>query len=154
MFIKTLLAAGLALGLSALVATPSLSADNSTGIEITDAYFRAPGKMAKAGAAFMRIVNRSGQADRLIGARSDMAKMVQTHTHVAADDGVVKMRHVPEGFEIPAGGERLLARGGDHLMFMGLTRPVIDGQKVTVTLLFERAGEVTVEMPIDLKHVP
>ncbi len=154
MFIKTLAAAGFTLGRMALVAAPSLSADSSTGIEITDAYFRASGKMAKAGAAFMRIVNRSGQADRLVGARSDLAKMVQTHTHVTGDDGVMKMRHVPEGFEIPAGGERVLARGGDHLMFMGLTRPVIDGQTVTVTLLFERAGEITIDMPIDLKRAP
>jgi hypothetical protein len=61
----------------------------------------------------------------------------------------MQMMHVPEGFAIPAGGEHALARGGDHVMLMGLTREVADGDVINLTLVFEKAGEIVVEAPVD-----
>ena len=46
----------------------------------------------------------------------------------------------------------MLKRGGDHVMFMGLTGPMNDGESVTVTLQFEKAGEITMDIPVDLKR--
>lgn len=136
------------LALSALVlATPALA-----DIEISDAYARSSGPAAMAGAAFFTITNTGDSDDRLIGARSDVAKRTELHTHIAGDDGVMKMREVEGGFAVPAGGSHMLQRGGDHVMFMGLTGPFEQGATFPVTLVFETAGEIVVDIPVDLER--
>jgi len=122
------------------------------GIMISDAYARTSGAMAKSGAAFMVIENHAASDDRLISASSDVAQKVELHTHKAGADGVMQMVEVPEGFAVPAHGSHALARGGDHVMFLGLTRPLAQGDVVAVTLTFEKAGVVEVEIPVDLQR--
>lgn len=124
------------------------------GIVVEDAYARASTPTAKSGAAFMVLMNTSDQDDRLVAAKSDVAARVELHTHREIADGVMKMMEVEEGFAIPAGGTHMLARGGDHVMFMGLNEPFADGDTVAVTLVFEHAGEVAVEIPVDLNRKP
>lgn len=124
------------------------------GIVVEDAYARASTPTAKSGAAFMVLMNTSDQDDRLVAAKSDVAARVELHTHREIADGVMKMMEVEEGFAIPAGGSHMLARGGDHVMFMGLNEPFADGDTVAVTLVFEHAGEVAVEIPVDLNRKP
>ncbi|TNJ48550.1 copper chaperone PCu(A)C [Phaeobacter sp. B1627] len=119
---------------------------------VADAYARASNKMA--GAAFMEIINHTGVDDRLIDVRSDVAKRVQLHTHKEDANGVMKMMHVEAGFAIAAGETHLLQRGGDHVMFMGLTRELKDGDMVNVTLVFDKAGEVAVQIPVDMERQP
>ncbi len=143
--IKTLLAAAAAI---AAMALPALAQD----ITINDAYARSMGGMGASGAIFFDIKNASAEGDRLVSAASDAAKMVELHTHKEDANGVMQMLAVPEGFEVPAGGDHLLARGGDHVMLMGLTRELADGDMVTLTLTFEKAGEVTVDVPVDNKR--
>ncbi len=147
MRIATLLAGALALGLAPLSATAG-------GITIEDAYMRSSGVMARTAAAFMRIVNGGSEDDRLVAAESDIAARIETHTHVAGDGGVMMMRKVEGGFPVPAGGMRLLQRGGDHLMFMGLTRKLAHGDMVRVRLIFEKAGAIELEIPVDLERMP
>lgn len=149
MSFKHTLAAGLA---AATFALPAFA--GNTKIMIEDAYARSAGKSAHAGAAFMTIVNMGDEDDRLIAASSDIAKLVELHTHIESDAGVMRMVEVEEGFVIPAGGSHALARGGDHVMFMGLTRSMNQGDTVTVTLTFEKAGEMVVEIPVDLERKP
>jgi copper(I)-binding protein len=120
-------------------------------ITIQDAYARVASPTAKAGAAFM-VIENSGDADRLIGAASDVAKKVELHTHKEMGEGVMRMMHVEDGFPIPAAGHHALARGGDHVMFMGLNHALAHGDVVTVTLTFEQAGDITVEIPVDLER--
>lgn len=120
------------------------------GIEINDAYARVSTAMSKSGAAFMVIANSSGADDRLVSAASDVADRVELHTHKAGADGVMQMVEVPEGFAVPAGGQHVLQRGGDHVMFMGLHRSLAQGDVVTVTLTFEKAGDVVLDIPVDL----
>lgn len=143
--LKTLLIAGA----TALVTLPAFADGH---IMVQDAYARAAGMSAKAGAAFMQIMNHGAEDDQLIDARSDISKRVELHTHKIDDQGVAKMLHVPEGFTIPAGGMHELKRGADHVMFMGLNGALEQGDTVTVTLVFEKAGEVVVEIPVDLKR--
>ena len=145
MFPKAMLAATLA----ALLAGPALAE-----ITIEDAYARSASPVAKSGAAFMTLVNTGETDDRLIAASSEAAKRVELHTHVENAEGVMMMMEVEEGFAIPAGGSHTLARGGDHVMFMGLTGPWAQDDIVTVTLTFESAGEMTVEIPVDLTRQP
>jgi copper(I)-binding protein len=131
-----------------LLAAPALA----EGIVIEDAYARASSPNAKAGAAFMQIMNQSDSDDRLVAAASDISARVELHTHKDMGDGVLRMMEVEEGFAIPAGGMHALARGGDHVMFMGLNQSLSHGDTVSVTLTFEQAGDVVVEIPVDLER--
>ena len=136
-------------GLLAAAALAFSSLPAVAEIEIHHAYARASGAMANAGAAFMGIMNTGDADDRLIGASTDAAKKAELHTHKDNGDGVMQMMHVPEGFVIPAGGGHHLARGGDHVMMMGLTRAFVQGETIMLTLVFEHAGEITIEVVID-----
>ena len=122
------------------------------GIMINDAYARSSGKMAKAGAAFMIIHNQTDTDDRLMSASSDVAKMVQLHTHLKSNDGVMKMQHVLDGFLVPANGMHKLSRGKDHVMFMGLTSPWEHGKIIPLTLVFKNAGEIDIRLKVDLER--
>lgn len=145
MSLKTTLLAAAA---AAFVAMPALA----EGIMVKDPYARAATPMAKTGAAFMMIMNHSGQDDRLIDAKAAVAKKVELHTHKEISDGVMQMMHVPEGFEIAAGDMLMLERGGHHVMMMGLTESFEQGKVIEVTLTFEKAGDVVVEVPVDLNR--
>lgn len=122
-------------------------------IVVMDPYARASTPTSKSGAIFFELMNH-GEADRLIAASSDVASRTELHTHQEDANGVMKMIHVEEGFELPAGDSVMLARGGKHVMLMGLTQPLEDGATVSLTLVFEKAGEVKVEIPVDLKRKP
>ncbi len=123
-------------------------------IMVNDAYARSSTKMSSSGAAFMMLMNKGTEDDRLIDARSDVAKKVELHTHIENADGVMQMIHVEEGFAIPAGEGHVLQRGGDHVMFMGLTEALEQGDMISLTLTFEKAGDVTIEVPVDLTRKP
>lgn len=129
-----------------LASVPALAND---GLTIRDAHARAASAAARSGAAFMVIENHQDIDDRLIEVRSDVAERVELHTHLQDAQGVMRMIEVKDGFPIPAGGEHALARGGDHVMFLGLTRPLNDGDMVAVTLVFETSGELVVEIPVN-----
>ena len=121
---------------------------------VSDAYARSSTAMSQSGAAFMVLMNRGTEDDRLIGVRSDIAQRVELHTHIEEANGVMKMVHVEEGFAIPAGESHALARGGDHVMFLGLNAPLEQGDMIPLTLVFEKTGEVTIEVPVDLERQP
>ncbi|EEX08102.1 periplasmiC protein conserved in bacteria with histidine [Ruegeria lacuscaerulensis ITI-1157] len=136
--------------LAAAVLSTAAFADSIISVE--DAYARSSGMNAKAGAAFMMIKNTGDTDDRLVSAQSEVAARVELHTHKIDENGVAKMMQVEEGFAIPAGEAHMLQRGGDHVMFMGIKKPFEQGAKIPVTLVFEQAGEVQVEIPVDLER--
>ena len=92
------------------------------------------------------IHNKNGAADRLVSATSPVAARVETHVTVE-ERGVMKMREV-KGYDVPAKGSYELKPAGPHLMFMDLKQPLKVGDKVPVTLKFEKAGEVKVELQV------
>ncbi len=139
-------------GLLAALSLPAFAGEAMMRVE--DAYARASSPTAKSGAAFMVLTNLSDADDRLIGVTSDAAQRVEIHTHLEDANGIMRMVEVEDGIAIAAGASHMLARGGDHIMFMGLTQPFEDGMAVTVTLEFEVAGDVTVEIPVDLNRKP
>lgn len=146
MSLKTTFIAALA---AASLALPAFAAN----ITVKDPYARVSAMMSSSGAAFM-VIENAGPDDRLIGVRSDVAEKTELHTHKEDDMGVMRMIHVEEGFALPAGGHIIMARGGHHVMFLGLTRPLQDGDTVQLTLEFEKAGDVAVTVPVDLQRKP
>ncbi|MBY5933937.1 copper chaperone PCu(A)C [Tateyamaria omphalii] len=124
------------------------------GITVLDPYARAASPAAKSGAAFMMIRNETDQDDTLIAARTDAAARVELHTHIEVSDGVLQMTEIDGGIDLPAGGTHHMLRGGDHVMLMGLTAPLEQDATIDVTLVFEKAGEVVVTIPIDNERKP
>lgn len=132
--------------LLAVFAAPALA----EGIEIHEAYAFSAYEGSPTGAAFMVLHNHGAVDDRLIGVQSDIAMKVELHQTIAQADGTMLMRPVEAPLDLPVGGEVMLAHGGYHVMFMGLNAPLVDGESITVTLIFEVAGPVEVTVPVDL----
>ncbi len=128
---------------------PTRAQAQEAPIEIADGYVFAAGPTAQSGAAYMQITNAGASEDRLIGVASDAAARVELHGH-AHEDGVMKMRAVEGGIALPPEETVALAKGGLHVMLMGLAKPLAAGDEVTLTLSFARSGEVEVTLPVDL----
>lgn len=94
-------------------------------------------------AAYMVIRNTGSEPDKLIAASTDVAKTVELHT-VIEEGGMMRMRQVEGGIDVPANGEVVLKPGGFHVMLIGLTRDLNAGDKVELTLTFEKAGQIPV----------
>lgn len=115
-------------------------------VAIEKPWARATAPGARVAGGYMVIRNRGAAGDRLLSASSPAAAKVELHVHVN-DNGVMKMREVP-GYDVPANGAFELKPGGAHLMFMDLKRPFKEGEKVTVKLKFEKAGQVSAEFHV------
>jgi copper(I)-binding protein len=128
----------------AVLALPVLA----EGIEVHDAYLIQAMPGGPTAAAFMVIHNHGGPPDRLVDVRSDIAARTELHTHSADADGVMRMGRVEGGFDLPTDGEILMQRGADHVMFMGVEEPLAEGQVIPLTLVFETAGEIVVDVVV------
>jgi len=117
---------------------------------ITEAWSRATPKGAKTGGAYLTIENKGSTPDRLVSGSTDAAGKVEIHEMTMAN-GVMKMRPVDKGLEIDPGKTVKLAPGGYHVMLMDLKTPLKQGDKLPITLEFEKAGKVTVSF--DVKSV-
>lgn len=124
------------------------------GIRIEDPYARVMGASAKSGAVFLTLLNHSIEDDRLIAVKTDAAVRAELHTHSQDANGVMQMGEVEEGFPIAGMETHMLDRGGDHIMLLGLTRAIMPGDVLTLTLTFEHAGDVIIEVPVDNDRAP
>ena len=122
------------------------AAGAAEALHIVDAWARATPPGTTTGAAYCKIVT-GADADRMTGARSAAARAVEVHTTTTAENGVVEMRAVAE-LAVSAGGAVELAPGGTHLMLVGLTAPLAAGATIELTLVFEKAGEIKVAVPV------
>ena len=121
------------------------AADAKIGnLSIDDVWART-GQPGQVSAAYMEIKNK-GAADKLIAANCDCAKATELHD-VQMVDGAMKMVPVA-AMDIPAKGELKLKQGSYHIMLIGLNRPLVAGEKLPITLKFEKAGVVTVEAKV------
>lgn len=123
-------------------------------IRIEDPYARVMGASAKSGAVFLTLLNHSVEDDLLIAVKTDAADRAELHTHIQDANGVMQMIEVKEGFPIAGMEMHVLDRGGDHIMLLGLTRAIKPGDILTLTLTFERAGDMTIEVPVDNDRAP
>lgn len=134
----------LAAALLAFSAATAFAQAGSLKVERPFARATAPG--AAVGGGYATIVNTGSAADRLVSASSPAAARMELH-EMKMENNVMKMREV-KGLDVPAGGKLELKPGGYHLMFMELKQPLKEGAKVPVTLKFEKAGEVKVELDV------
>jgi copper(I)-binding protein len=114
---------------------------------ITQAWARATPKGAKTGGGYLTIENKGTSPDTLIGGSADIAGSVQVH-EMSMENGVMKMRPLEKGLTIEPAKTVKLAPGGYHLMMMDLKKPLKQGDKVAVTLEFEKAGKVMVSLDV------
>jgi len=121
------------------------AAAGATDISVSDAWARASAGPARAGAAFMMIMNK-GAADRLVAAKSDVGARTELHTHIKEGE-IMRMRRI-EAVDVPAGGVAMLKPGGHHVMFMKLKAPLKEGTTFPLTLTFEKAGDITVTVAV------
>jgi len=119
----------------------------SSTITMTDYAMRAAlGNNPNTG-AYVTIRNTGKEADRLVSASCDCATTTELHS-MATKDGVMEMAEMKDGFAIAPGDTLVLKPGGNHIMLMGLKVRPQDGSTVNVKLTFEKAGEITLAMPV------
>jgi copper(I)-binding protein len=117
-------------------------------LEIDHPWARATAPTAPAAGGFLKVTNDGTTPDRLVSARSPAAEQVQVH-EMKMDGNIMRMRELDKGLEIPARGSVTLAPGGFHLMMMGLKAPLKQGERVPLTLVFEKAGSIDVELLVE-----
>jgi copper(I)-binding protein len=131
---------GAALCLSSVVA-------QAQDIQVEQPWSRAMPPTAPAAAAYFVLHNPGSLADRLIGASAPISARAELHEH-AHVGGVMQMREVAGGIPLPAGGQVSFQPGGYHVMLLELPRQMKEGEQFPLTLRFEKAGELRVEVPV------
>ena len=133
---------------AALLAAPASAQEVKAGdLVITQAWSRATPGGAKVAGGYLTIENKGATPDRLIGGSADVATKVQVH-EMATSNGVMTMRPLDGGLTIEPGKTVKLAPGGYHLMMFDLKSPLKQGDKLPVTLEFEKAGKVQVSLDV------
>ncbi|KGJ08845.1 copper chaperone PCu(A)C [Paracoccus versutus] len=136
-----------ALFLGLLAASASADPVAHGDLLLSDGYVRAMPPNAPVAGGYVTIANKGSQEDRLVAARSTRAGELQIHEMTRKGD-VMKMRELPDGLPVPAGGSVELKPGGYHLMFMQVPTPFAEGDTVETTLVFEKAGEIALPFEV------
>ena len=130
---------------SLAAALPCAALADNTALTIQDPYVRLAPPHAPATGAFMLIKNAGNSDRQLVKAESNVAKTVQLHNHIN-ENGVMKMREVPS-IDIKANGQAELKPGSYHVMLIGLTQPLKDGDPVAITLTFDDGSQQRISAP-------
>lgn len=132
---------------TAPVATDVVDATTAPAVSAEGANAYATAEGATTGAIFLTLHNAGSEADRLVGASTAKAATVEIHENTVAADGTMEMRTVG-GVDVPPGQQVSLSPNGYHIMLMGLSAPLVQGETFDVTLDFEKAPDVTVPVTI------
>jgi hypothetical protein len=133
--------------LSALLpAAPAVAAEAST-LHVSGAWVRPMPPRARVGGGYVQIHNAGETTRRLVGAESPRASSMEIHT-MAEVDGVMRMRRLPDGIEIPAGATVALQPGAEHLMFFNPAPAFAEGETIPVTLRFDGDESIQVEFEV------
>lgn len=133
--------------LSALLpAAPAVAAEAST-LHLSGAWARPMPPGARVGGGYIEIHNAGETTRRLLGAESPRASSMEIHT-MADVGGVMRMRRLPDGIEIPAGTTISLKPGAEHLMFFNPEPAFAEGERIPVTLRFDGGESIAVEFDV------
>jgi len=123
-------------------ALPTIAAAEMT---VSEPWARASILSDRPGAAYLTL--QSDVADRLMSLRTPIAGQAMLHGTETDANGVARMAHI-EVLDIEPGTPVTFAPGGMHLMLMGLTGKLEEGSTFPLTLSFENAGEITVDVQV------
>jgi copper(I)-binding protein len=151
LFFKRIL---LALALTVGFALPSLGQEHPDGIHVHDAYARVSGGQGAAGAVFFTIHNNSVAAITILTASTPLAAKAGLHRHQESAEGVMQMLEIEGGVPLAPGEMHVFERGGDHIMLMGLTEALADGDTIALTLSFDGAEPMTFDAVVDNTRKP
>ena len=128
-----------------LLAMPALAHEYKLGsLEIEHPWAR-PSNVQN-GAAYMTITTMGKDSDRLVSVTSPVADAVELHTHIM-DGNIMRMRPV-DGIDVMPGKPTELKPGGFHVMLLGLKHPLVAGSTFPLTLTFEKAGSMSVDVAV------
>ena len=131
------------------LAAPGFAHDYRLGDLVIDhPWARATAPQQANGGAYFTITNEGASPDRLLEAQSPVADRVELHTHDVDSAGVMRMRQV-EAIDVPTGETAALRPGGLHVMLIGLEDRLVEGEQFPLTLVFEAAGSVDVEVTVE-----
>jgi len=132
-----------------VIASSALAHDYKLGPLVIDhPWSRATPKGAAVAGGYMKITNTGTTADRLVGGSAEVAKRFELH-EMSMEGGVMKMRELSNGLEIPPGATVELRPGSYHVMMQNLSRQLTKGERVKASLTFEKAGKIDIEFAVD-----
>jgi len=155
----SLLAAALGAVIAMLPAADTMAADRGRkvmspakavtkgSISVSNPWARASAGRAANGAVYFTIANKGPSADRLTGVEAAVARKASLHSHTMSG-GIMRMRAVKGGLTVAPGSRLYFAPGGTHVMLMGLKAPLKAGESFPLTLIFQRAGRMTLHVPV------
>ncbi|MET0328752.1 MAG: copper chaperone PCu(A)C [Luteimonas sp.] len=121
------------------------AAAERAGVVVSEAWIRETPPNAAVAGGYLTL--RSNAADRLVAVETPAAASVEIH-EMSHEGGMMRMRELADGVELPAGSEVTLRPGGNHLMFIDPVEPVRAGQSIEATLRFANAPEQTVQFEV------
>ncbi|WP_026501186.1 copper chaperone PCu(A)C [Bartonella clarridgeiae] len=113
-------------------------------LEIIHPWTRVTPKGSKVSSGYLYIINHSDTPDRLIAVSTNRAQETEIHSMTITTD-IMQMKKISNGIEIPGKGEITLKPGGHHIMFMGISQPFQQNEKINAKLIFEKAGTIDVD---------
>ena len=119
----------------------------SGDIEVRDAWIR-PADAGMNTAAYFVIENH-GESDRLLEAQSSIAERTEIHRSFEDEAGVMRMEK-QDAVILASGRSVTFEPGGLHIMFVELRRDLLLDDQVQLQLRFEKQGEVTIDVPIEI----
>lgn len=144
-YLKTLL---LALCATFFVASTGFADDYKIGdIVIEHPFSRATPPKARVAGGYMTVTNNGTVSDRLVSGSGTISKRIEIH-EMSVENDIMRMRPLADGVEIPAGETVTFKPGSYHIMFMGINEPFKEGARKTITLKFEKAGEIEIEFAV------
>jgi copper(I)-binding protein len=135
------LSLALAIGSQARAQTPG-----ATTVAVEQPWARATPAGAKTGAAYATLINNGASADRLMGATTPLAEKVQFHKETE-ENGISRMREL-RTVEVRPRAKVVFKPGDMHIMLVGLKQPLKQGEMFPLTLTFEKAGKIEVNVSI------
>ena len=138
--------ARLVLTIMAVALVAAACSSDGDRVTVSDPWGRTS-PSAATNAAFYMQLEGSETDDALVGGSSPACQTVELH-ETSMSDGVMSMRQLPAGIPVPANTTVSLEPGGLHVMCIGLTAALVDGESTPVQLQFENSGLVTVNAEI------
>jgi periplasmic copper chaperone A len=131
---------------AALCAFAASASAQTSPVSISNPWARATPAGASTAAIYLTL--EAPAADKLVSVATPAAKQADLHT-MSMDNGVMKMRALPAGIDLPARQKVTLKPGGMHIMLSALTGPLKEGETIPLTLNFAKSGAQQISVPVE-----